>query len=134
MDTIVRHGTASNVAEEIFGLVSQKNTLSIFGALQSPVFYEAGTEGVAQNGTTPLFPQSRPHSTPQNEKAQVSKLSGSFLPFKRIPANSARNGLILKCSPISDRPLFYTKIISTFLGTHFITNPETDAHESTSRH
>ena len=99
MDTIVRHGTASNVAEEIFGLVSQKNTLSIFGALQSPVFWEAGTQGVAQNGTTPLFPQSRPHSTPQNQKAQVSELSGYFLPFKRIPADSAGNGPILNLAP-----------------------------------
>ena len=109
MDPIVRHGTASNVAEEIFRLVSQKNPLSIFGALQSPVFSEAGTEGVAHNGTTPLFPESRPHSTPQNQKAQVSELSGYFLPFKRIPADSAGNGPILNCSPIKIARYFSQK-------------------------
>ena len=127
-------GWQAMLPKRYFDMFHKKTKFPFFWALERPVFCEVGTKAVARNGTTPLFPQSRPHSTPQNQKAQVSEISGYFLPFKRVPADSAGTGPVLNCSSITDHPLFFTKIISSFRGTHFITNPAKYTHESTPRH
>ena len=121
----------NNVAKERFQLVSQKNHFSM---PKTRVFHEAAIKRDIPNGAIPCLSQSRPYFTDGRQKSCISDPRSYSRPFRQPSADSAGTGWNLNCGSSIACPLFFLKIIFSFIGRHFIIESPTDMHDQTPSH